>query len=205
MIRSDQVLSEVDTASCEAASGEFSCYIWDQEQAKALAARDVFRPAMAIVEDVVRRIIPEEEMFLAPKMDLLKRASNLHRSKVRPTEPSDINFELGLDFIKSEEFLVKDIHGDGCRHILFATKYQLSLLCETRIWYMDGTFKIVPDFLKPRGQLMSLHGFVRRDGREQQFPLLFASSMPSWQLYQAGQWSRGLWWTSSSVPGMPSP
>ena len=69
MIRSDQVLSEVDTASCEAASGEFSCYIWDQEQAKALAARDVFRPAMAIVEDVVRRIVPEEEMFLAPKMD----------------------------------------------------------------------------------------------------------------------------------------
>ena len=23
--------------------------------------------------------------------------------------------------------------------------------------------------------------------------------MPSWQLYQPGQWSRGLWWTSSSV------
>ena len=89
-------MSEVDTASCEAASGEFSCYIWDQEQAKALAARDVFRPAMAIVEDVVRRIVPEEEMFLAPKMDLLKRASNLHRSKVRPTEPSDINFEVRI-------------------------------------------------------------------------------------------------------------
>ena len=50
------------------------------------------------------------------------------------------DWQLGLDFIKSEEFLVKDIHGDGCRHILFATKYQLSLLCETRIWYMDGTF-----------------------------------------------------------------
>ena len=65
-------------------------------QAKALAARDVFRPAMAIVEDVVRRIVPEEEMFLAPKMDLLKRASNLHRSKVRPTEPSDINFEVRI-------------------------------------------------------------------------------------------------------------
>ena len=96
MIRSDQVLSEVDTVSCEAASGEFSCYIWDQEQAKALAARDVFRPAMAIVEDVVRRIVPEEEMFLAPKMDLLKRASNLHRSKVKPTEPSDIKFEVRI-------------------------------------------------------------------------------------------------------------
>ena len=32
MIKSDQVLSEVDTASCEAASDEFSCYIWDQER-----------------------------------------------------------------------------------------------------------------------------------------------------------------------------
>ena len=35
-------------------------------------------------------------------------------------------------------------------------------------------FQIVQDFLKPRGQFMSLHGFVRRDGREQHFPLLFA-------------------------------
>ena len=32
MIKSDQVLYEVDTASCEAASEEFSCYIWDQER-----------------------------------------------------------------------------------------------------------------------------------------------------------------------------
>ena len=32
MIKSDQVLSEVDTASCEAASEEFSCYSWDQER-----------------------------------------------------------------------------------------------------------------------------------------------------------------------------
>ena len=34
-------------------------------------------------------------------------------------------------------------------------------------------FQIVPDFLKPRDQLMSLHGFFRRYGREQQFPPLF--------------------------------
>lgn len=129
---------------------------------------------MAIVEDVVMRMIPEEERFLAPKMDLLKRSTNLHRSKVRPTEPRDINFEMDLGFISSDEFLVKDIQGEGFRHIVFATRYQLELLAETKVWYMDGTFKIVPDFLKPRGQLLSLHGFVRRDGKEQQFPLAFA-------------------------------
>jgi hypothetical protein len=33
--------------------------------------------------------------------------------------------------------------------------------------------KIMPDFMKPRGQLMSIHGFVRRDGKGQQFPLAF--------------------------------
>ncbi|XP_055996309.1 uncharacterized protein LOC125645645 isoform X2 [Ostrea edulis] len=38
---------------------------------------------------------------------------------------------------------------------------------------MDGTFKVVPDFLKPRGHLLSIHGFVRRDGQEQQFLLVF--------------------------------
>lgn len=109
---------------------------------------------------VIVVIVGNTERFLAPKMDLLKRSTNLHRSKVRPTEPRDINFEMDLGFISTDEFLVKDIQGEGFRHIVFATRYQLELLAETKVWYMDGTFKIVPDFLKPRGQLLSLHGFV---------------------------------------------
>ena len=32
MIRSGQVFSKDDTASCKAASQEFSCYIWNQER-----------------------------------------------------------------------------------------------------------------------------------------------------------------------------
>lgn len=46
-------------------------------------------------------------------------------------------------FISSDEFLVKDIQGEGFRHIVFATRYQLELLAETKVWYMDGTFKVI--------------------------------------------------------------
>ena len=34
--------------------------------------------------------------------------------------------------------------------------------------------QIVPPFLKPNGQLMSIHAFVQMDGKSMQFPLLFA-------------------------------
>jgi hypothetical protein len=55
---------------------------------------DVFRPTMAIVEDAVTSVVSEAELFLAPNMNLLKRATNLHRSKIRPNEPRDIQFEV---------------------------------------------------------------------------------------------------------------
>lgn len=50
---------------------------------------------------------------------------------------------MDLGFISSDEFLVKDIQGEGFRHIVFATRYQLELLAKTKVWYMDGTFKVI--------------------------------------------------------------
>ncbi|XP_078319884.1 uncharacterized protein LOC144617639 [Crassostrea virginica] len=127
------------------------------DRAKRIASTNVFRPALAIVEDVIMQVVPEEERFLAPKMELLKRSSNLHR-----VEPGTH---------QCREY----VNEEGCRHLIFTTKYQLQLLSQTRGWYMfmDGTFKVVLDVLKLRRQLLSIHGFVRRDGREQQFILAF--------------------------------
>uniref|UniRef100_A0A8W8JLG8 MULE transposase domain-containing protein n=1 Tax=Magallana gigas TaxID=29159 RepID=A0A8W8JLG8_MAGGI len=71
-----------------------------------------------------------------------------------PVQEFDASFDITReDAAPLDEFLVKDIQGEGFRHIVFATRYQLELLAETKVWYMDGTFKIVPDFLKPRGQI----------------------------------------------------
>ena len=39
----------------------------------------------------------------------------------------------------------EDVNEEGCRHLIFTTKYQLQLLSQTRGWYMfmDGMFKVI--------------------------------------------------------------
>ena len=38
---------------------------------------------------------------------------------------------------------------------------------------MDGTFKVIGEPFKRQGQLMSIHAFVEKDGKTQQFPLAY--------------------------------
>lgn len=44
--------------------------------------------AMAAVTDAVTTLLPEEQLFLAPKYDLLKRIANRHRAGVPAATPS---------------------------------------------------------------------------------------------------------------------
>ena len=59
---------------------------------------------------------------------------------------------------------------DTARHLVFATKNQLSHLSKCKRWYVDGTFKIVR---RPFYQLFSIHGFVKSDESAKQVPLVF--------------------------------
>jgi len=66
---------------------------------KATAIRDVFRPAMDIVEDLVITEIPEGQRFLAPKLGHLKRQASLHRAKARPRDPTDLAFVVRIKLL----------------------------------------------------------------------------------------------------------
>nr|XP_022334437.1 uncharacterized protein LOC111131283 [Crassostrea virginica] len=79
-----------------------------------------------------------------------------------------------MDFLQCQEFLMANLRVGEERHLVFATEHQLDILQRAKRWFVDGTFKIVPPFLKPNGQLMSIHAFVQKDGKSMQFPLLFA-------------------------------
>jgi len=74
---------------------------------------------------------------------------------------------VNTDYIPSN-FVVDDVVIDQQRHLLFATPLQLQLLARAETWYVDGTFKVVKS---PFAQLLSVHGFVRRDGAVKQIPL----------------------------------
>ena len=77
--------------------------------------------------------------------------------------------QLDLDFLP-DDFFREDIHFDGQRHIVFSSSHQLSLLAKAKIWYIDGTFKVVRD---PFQQLLGIHSFVRSDSDTKQLPLIF--------------------------------
>ena len=69
-----------------------------------------------------------------------------------------------------DNFLQDDVHVEGQRHLIFATRHVLELLFKTKTWYMDGTFRVIR---APFQQLFSIHAFLKKDGELKQVPLLF--------------------------------
>ena len=56
-------------------------------------------------------------------------------------------------------FLQQDIRSSSSRHIFVAcTDEMLQLLAKAKVWYIDGTFKVVKE---PFTQLLSIHAFVK--------------------------------------------
>ncbi|KAK3731012.1 hypothetical protein QZH41_018758, partial [Actinostola sp. cb2023] len=95
--------------------------------------------------------------MVAGKPNHLPRAANRLRQSQRPEDPRDLEFELRDDCIP-EGFLQGDVVVKHRRHLIFATKQQLDTLAKARVWYIDGTFKLVRH---PFSQLLSINAFVR--------------------------------------------
>jgi len=98
------------------------------------------------------------------------RNANRVRQSMRPPEPTDLSFVLDETHIPSE-FLVVNIIGSRCRHLVFTTPEQLSFLSRAKTWYIDGTFYVVGKLLY---QLLSVHAYVKSEDNVKQIPLAFA-------------------------------
>ena len=99
----------------------------------------------------------------------LGRIGNRCREQTRPRQPADLEFVLNERHIPPE-FDVADISVGKQRHLMFATKRQVTLLARARTWYVDGTFHVVR---RPFTQLWSIHAFVHVDDEVKQVPLVF--------------------------------
>ncbi|XP_035686596.1 uncharacterized protein LOC118422872 [Branchiostoma floridae] len=137
------------------------------------APQQIFEPASNLVDEV---IVANADNPGLPSHAALIRQVNRAKSKLRPDEPQDLDFELDIGHIP-EDFLVEDIEvtsprtGAKNRHILLATPYQIERLAEAKRWYVDSTFKVVR---APFYQLFSVHAFIRRGEDVKQVPLAFA-------------------------------
>ena len=143
-----------------------------QKEVKKIAGKEIFTSA----SEVVNRVLLTEGIQNATepleaqrKPDNLARAANRFRQKMRPAEPQDLNFEIDENYIP-EDFLRKDVHVDGTRHLLFATEKMLDLLSCSKTWYVDATFKAVKE---PFTKLFRVHSFIRSGDDMKQVPLLF--------------------------------
>ena len=88
---------------------------------------------------------------------------------MRPDDPT-LETPLLHEFLP-EKFLIKDVQmSDQKRHVVFATPKQIKLLAKAKVWYMDGTFKVIKD---PFKQLYSIHSFIRSGESMKQVPLCF--------------------------------
>ena len=84
---------------------------------------------------------PDQPNRCKPKN--ISRAANRVRAKVRPDEPRDLEFEINMQYLDCDDFLVADIRVNTERHMIFATSNQLRLLRQSKRWFMDGTFKVL--------------------------------------------------------------
>ena len=101
--------------------------------------------------------------------EYLARAANRHRQKMRPAEPTDLEFEMQEELIPAD-FLKSDVKVDEKRHLVFATQNMLNLMTRSKTWYVDGTFKVIK---APFTQLFSFHSFVRSGECLKQVPVAF--------------------------------
>ena len=80
-----------------------------------------------------------EPMPALRNLEYLARAANRHCQKMRPAEPTDLEFETQEDHIPAD-FLKSDVKVDRKRHLVFATQNMLNLMTRSKTWYVDGTF-----------------------------------------------------------------
>ncbi|KAK3086339.1 hypothetical protein FSP39_017052 [Pinctada imbricata] len=133
------------------------------------ASTDPYRPAGNIVDQEMRDKMTTHDFNLPNPLNLI-RAANRLRQKMRPTEPSDLTFDIDHSYLEDENFFRGDLRVDTARHIIYASKTQLDLLETARQWYLDGTFKIIH---KPFPQLFTIHAFIQKESCMKQVPLLF--------------------------------
>ena len=99
----------------------------------------------------------------------MARAANRLCQQLRPEDPKDLNFELRDDCLPTD-FLRADVRVKDRRHLVFTSDQQLEQLSKAKLWYIDGTFRLVRHSFT---QLLTINAFIRAGEYAKQVPLAF--------------------------------
>ena len=72
------------------------------------AVANLFKPASAIVNEVLLAELPDAPCPSLPKPEYLARNANYLRQRLRPSDPTDLEFQLDHDHVP-DNFLRKDV------------------------------------------------------------------------------------------------
>lgn len=135
---------------------------------------EVFESANNIVSSINNQLSdPSQPEGARSNHNTLIRIINRARASCRPKDPSDLTFDLDLDYLEEtipEEFFRRTVIVGGKKHFIFCTTKQANYLVKGKTWYLDGTFKVVK---QPFYQLLSIHCFVKNEDCMKQIPLCF--------------------------------
>lgn len=163
------VFTEGATAHCHEPNPELNLKVPLVKQIKDVALKNLFESANALAEDLIVPVVKENPSAIIPPIQNLARAANRKREHERPLHPTDLFFELKPEHLPKDFYRGEVVVG-GKRHLLFATDDQIKDLQKMRRWYVDGTFHVAQ---LPFSQLYSIHGFITKDGKSKQIPLLY--------------------------------
>lgn len=74
-----------------------------------------------------------------------------------PSTLDEINIPEDLKNVEGETFLLSDKSFMNERILIFGSVENLKVLGRSRVWLMDGTFKIVPTIMR---QLFTIHAHI---------------------------------------------
>lgn len=122
-----------------------------------VAAKECKEKARNLVSDAVQNVDDTVAPVL-PKMSAMTRTINRIRQKdniiANPRNLSELKLE-NVVTAKGMPFLLYDNESADDRLIIFATRSNLQMLCNSDGIFADGTFSITPPFFQ---QLYTVHG-----------------------------------------------
>ncbi|CAH1277517.1 Hypp9676, partial [Branchiostoma lanceolatum] len=135
-----------------------------------ITAANLFAPSGALKDDVlVEHMNPDTPCPIGNPTNLASLVKR-HSQKLWPSDPTDLDIGFDESFIL-DSFFRGEVTVGTSNSFIFATDDQLSKLADTRIWYVDETFKVVKEPIK---LLLGFHGFLKSGKNMKQVPLVLA-------------------------------
>lgn len=164
----DDVFTEGATAHCHEPNPELNLKVPLVKQMKDVALKNLFESPNPLPEDLPVSVVKENPSAI---FQLLKILRVLQTEKGNTNGPctQQIFFKLKPEHLPKVFYRGEAAVG-GKRHLLFATHDQIKDLQSMKRWYVDGTFHVAH---LPFSQPYSIHGFIKKDFKSKQIPLLY--------------------------------